>query len=220
MRRLSIGIAVGAMPARCLLLVVALTGAACARGPCPRDMAPIPGRAACIDRYEASLAGESAAARAVSRQGALPAVNVTLAHAREACTRAGKRLCLRDEWLTACAGADGAREFPYGPRFEPGRCEDWEHAKRRQARGPARTGAHPGCRTPEGVHDLSGNAWEHVETGGADGEVRGGGFGNAFRDAACKSREAHVPPTYNSPGIGFRCCADQRGGAPASQYSQ
>jgi len=212
-------VALGICPASSLVLAIALTAAACTRGPCPRDMAPIPGRAACIDQFEASLAGAGPGARAVSRRGALPAVDVTLAQAQEACRLAGKRLCRRDEWIAACSGADRSRDFPYGTRFEPGRCEDWEHAKRRQAASPVGTGSHPGCRTPDGVYDLSGNAWEFVDPGVATGEVRGGGFSNAFRDAACRSSESRLPPAYRSPGIGFRCCGDQRGGAPASQPS-
>src|SRR2546423_1095293 len=56
---------------------------------CPSEMALVTGTHACIDRWEASLAG----GRARARQGVLPAVNVSWREADTACRRAGKRLC-------------------------------------------------------------------------------------------------------------------------------
>ena len=185
-----------------------LLGRAAARGPaCPADMALVPGPTTCIDRVEASVDG----GRARARRGVLPATNVTAAEAQAACRAAGKRLCRDEEWLAACRGEKRQWHFPYGEQYDPERCFGWERSQRRKATAPTRTGTHPRCATPEGVLDLSGNAWEWVEVGGGKAPwMRGGGHANAFMDMACTARNRTAVPDYRSPAVGFRCCADPK----------
>jgi formylglycine-generating enzyme required for sulfatase activity len=194
-----------------LLAPVAAAGLALGFGPvaaggprCPADMAPVPGRAACIDRVEASV--EKGRARA--RRGVRPATDVTSVQARAACQAAGKRLCRDEEWLAACRGERRQWHFPYGEQYAPERCFGWERSQRQKATGPTKTGTHPRCATPEGILDLSGNAWEWTDRGpDQPAWLRGGGFGNAFMDMACTARERPTAD-YRSGAAGFRCCAD------------
>jgi formylglycine-generating enzyme required for sulfatase activity len=181
-------------------------------------MAAVPGRAACIDRYEASLQGgvagapdgEGTMARAVSKPRVKPAVRISQLQAQAACANAGKRLCTREEWLAACRGADGKRAYAYGRTYVPGRCHDQVLSDRRKTDGPLPTGSLAACRTPEGVYDLSGNVWEWLATRdpkGLTGELIGGGLRNTQDDVGCVPKEAMSQPvTQQVSGLGFRCC--------------
>jgi formylglycine-generating enzyme required for sulfatase activity len=192
---------------RALLAALAATAPGCARGPrCAAEMVLVPGPRTCIDRVEAAVEG----GRARARRGVVPATNLTASEARAACTAAGKRLCRDDEWLAACRGEQRQWHFAYGEQYEPERCFGWEPSQRQRATGPTPTGTHPRCTTPEGVLDLSGNAWEWVEPGdGKDPWMRGGGFGNAFMDMACTARNRPAPE-HRSVAVGFRCCAEPK----------
>jgi formylglycine-generating enzyme required for sulfatase activity len=212
------------VPLAAAALVLLLAPAATPGPQCPAEMAPVPGHAACIDRYEASLGpgergeadGRAMTAKAISRAGAKPAVQVSQLQARAACALAGKRLCLRAEWTAACRGGDAGRKYPYGSKYEPRRCHDRPLAKRRGVVAPLATGSLKRCRTPAGVYDLSGNVWEWLaDTRGDDAaaaELVGGGFGNDDRDGsllACRPSSPFAQPvTQQRPEIGFRCCAE------------
>ncbi|HEY3449615.1 MAG TPA: SUMF1/EgtB/PvdO family nonheme iron enzyme [Myxococcales bacterium] len=194
------------------------------KGPCPSDMALVSGAKACIDRYEASLEGgepgnpegKGATAKAVSKQGALPAVKVSQLQAKAACANAGKRLCARAEWLAACKG-ESKRKFAYGEAFVAERCADRPLAKKRGEK-PQPTGSLPDCRTPEGVYDLSGNVWEWLADtgpGGNPADLLGGGYGNEGKSMACEQEERlGQPVTQQGEAMGFRCCKDA---APAGK---
>jgi hypothetical protein len=59
--------------------------------------------------------------RAVSTKGVVPQGYTSGDLAALACKNAGKRLCALEEWRTACQGEQGLK-FPYGPKYEAGRC--------------------------------------------------------------------------------------------------
>ena len=144
-------------------------GPAAARGPCPADMAPVPGLRACVDRYEASLGpgdrgeadGRGMKAVAISRAGAQPAVKVSQLQARAACALAGKRLCRRAGVEPRPAPAATRAADPLRPQVREEavpRPRAGQAARRRSPRLP--TGSVSTCRTAAGVYDLSGNVWE------------------------------------------------------------
>lgn len=198
---------------------VSLMSSCSPKGPCPKEMALVPGTKACMDRFEASLEGgekgdregKGTTAKAVAKQGAVPAVQVSWLQARAACANAGKRLCTRAEWLSACKGADGKRKFSYGDAYVPERCADRPLA-RRLGEKPQPAGALPECKNPEGVYDLSGNVWEWLSDtaeGGGPADLIGGGYGNEGRSLACAGDERLGQPiTQQAEALGFRCCRD------------
>ncbi len=83
------------------------------------------------------------------------------AYARWWSERTGRRFRLPTEaqWERAARGTEG-RAWPWGDRFEPGRCNTAE-AKNGQ---PTAANAFTNGRTPEGVYDLAGNVWEWCRT--------------------------------------------------------
>ena len=92
----------------------------------------------CIDRYEGYLVtvtpdGKTVdhpyserpepgvAYRARNARGHMPQAFINRYEARRACENAGKRLCRLREWYAACQGPRHT-VFPYGNRYEKGRC--------------------------------------------------------------------------------------------------
>jgi formylglycine-generating enzyme required for sulfatase activity len=171
---------------------------------CPERMAAIPGTHACIDRHEARIEER----RAVPAVDSPAADGLTWHEAERACRAVGFRLCSLDEFERACGGADRERAYPYGPEHVPGRCNVAELEDDLSARAIRASGAFPECRTPEGVFDLSGNAFEWLsEEGGGGGlmAVRGGSAFQASSSARCIPNE-HGWLAPDERGGGFRCC--------------
>ena len=191
--------------------------------PCPGDMV-LAGRA-CIDRYEAP-----------NQLGAKPLRMQSALDAEAWCKERSKRLCSEDEWLRACEGPNRLA-FPYGAKWERGRCNDdgsfrnpsWKHL----ARWPAPeavaeadkldqsnpSGERTGCVSAEGVYDLSGNVAEWVRRTrdnptNYEHVVKGCFWGRCFRPPHLPSCDyvnyAH-PSGYRSYEMGFRCCVDPKG---------
>lgn len=152
--------------------------------PCPAGMVEIrdEAQAFCIDRAEYPGLDE------------VPATEVDLPHAQQACVARGHGLCTEVQWARACAGEADWR-YPYGAKREAGRCRVGDA---KAAPGPS--GADPHCVTPEGVLDLVGNVAEWTE----EGAVMGGSV-RSPKATGCSSSQKMKPKTSNDT-VGFRCC--------------
>ena len=114
-----------------------------------------------------------------------------------------------NEWSIACNGG-GVRQWPYGDTQDETACNT-RQKEDQTARPAGPIGAYPGCVTPEGVFDLSGNVHELIamcdgETGRDDMCIVAGGGTNVFGYYAdCGLNQARRG-TRNI--LGFRCCGD------------
>ncbi len=155
----------------------------------------------------------------------LPVTGVTYANAMNYCawrhTPSG-RLPTEVEWEAAARGLS-AREFPWGNTWDPSAANTQSAARHE----PARVGSYPRGATPEGVHDLVGNAWEWTMTpmSGYPGHavpdsmkryfvIRGGAFDTADTLATATYRGYLRPETAASDlsRTGFRCAMPARAG--------
>ncbi len=148
-----------------------------------------------IDRYEYP-----------NRQGAVPTTEVDWADAVKLCEDAGKHLCTEQEWEAACRNGDAAHAYPYGATYEKGRCVSKD---KKNARAAA-SGSRPGCVTPAGVFDLSGNVAEWTSSALQDDKPqrvhRGGSFGQGDPRLSCESRDYRLPGLGGEKSLGLRCC--------------
>lgn len=175
-------------------------------GNCPGrpEMSRVSGAEACIDLYEASR-GEKG--EAVSASGKKPWAELTYAEAEQACSKAGKRICTKQEWELACT-AGGKGRFPYGDKHVAGACNDGlnglVHA--------LPTGAMAKCRSVAGAPlDLMGNLCEFAQPTEVD-NGRSPCRGSYFYSGSISTPEDDcyvygvVDPDDSAVGFGFRCC--------------
>jgi formylglycine-generating enzyme len=179
--------------------------------------------------------------KAVSRKGMTPNGYVNGLEAADACKRSGKRLCTLEEWQTACRG-ESKQQFPYGEKYEQGKCNVF-----RQAHPGAilhddvttghtdprlnevtfkgepllrKTGETASCRSVwenDGAFDMVGNLDEWVQD--ERGAFAGGFFSRNAREGCERFTRAH-PNSYADYSTGVRCCADlPRVGSPAPSGS-
>lgn len=168
-----------------------------------------------IDTFEATIVDGAAS----SAKHSIPALNVSWFQAKEACEKAGKRLCREEEWVSACQGARAVddnqnREFaddmiegtayPYGDYHDDGRC--WDGRDKGDFR-PVYTGEMPACATATGVYDLTGNVEEWVGDTPARAALIGGAWDTSDDHARCYRRNDSFGAGYASPRTGFRCCS-------------
>jgi formylglycine-generating enzyme required for sulfatase activity len=175
-------------------------------GPCPADMSQVGD--GCISSWEVTITDGVASAIA----GVLPTVNVTWYDAVDACLAADAHLCTVAEWQEAC----GEGSFPWGeepPAEEvcaaasPDGTTTWTELQP--------TGSLPDCRSPEGVYDQLGNAWEWADPETAvDGTPVTAKLGGAFYagggSALCTAAAITDHPPDFEGTIGARCCRDAR----------
>ncbi len=168
--------------------------------------------------------------KAVSRAGVVPQGYLTFYLAKEACLNAGKRLCNREEWQTACRGR-ARTKHPYGPSFKPLACNVGRyyhpafllhghssigHTDPRlnlvdeRGRDPLLrlTGVTEGCASRwEGgvVYDMEGNLDEWIDD---EAGVFVGGFYARGTRQGCEAEVSGHSPSYYDYSLGTRCCRD------------
>jgi len=166
----------------------------------------------CIDDYEYP-----------NQVGEKPAIMKSWYDADRICRSEHKRVCKSQEWTLACEGPE-RWPFPYGYIRDSEACHIDERGpminedrfysvdqdkeiERIDRREPA--GARPGCVSPYGVHDLTGNVdeWTTNETGIPDhGALKGGNWGE-WRNA-CRPMTLGHAAWFRYYQLGFRCCTD------------
>lgn len=154
-----------------------------------------------IDAYEASRSNATqdtmgtGVTLACNYKNSVPWSNVTYEDAKNACLDAGKRLCTKEEWLSAC-GAEGA--YPYGDSYQKGTCNDGGVESDPTGKS--------GCKSAKNVYDLSGNLREWVE----GGSLMGGSYlSSTPEELACSAKAVADPLSFsNITDVGFRCCKD------------
>jgi sulfatase modifying factor 1 len=175
----------------------------------------------CVDRYEFP-----------NQPGIKPTVGLDWNQASDACKSVGKRLCSRNEWTLACEGHERL-PYPYGwkrnskacnidrPYIMPDevalsdkstRAQEWTRLDQRVP-----SGSLPGCVSPFGVYDMTGNLDEWVSNPGGSTTLAPfvsalkGGYWGPVRDR-CRPTTTDHNPWHTGYQIGLRCCTDFPGG--------
>ena len=129
----------------------------------------------------------------------------------------GARPCSELEWERAARGAD-ARLYPHGDALALGDASyDLTHGQ--EGVGPDPVGSHPRSRSPFGIDDASGNAFEF--TRGVDPGTwvaRGGSYWHDRKSAQLANREV-VTSTLRDAALGARLCASPPDSASRGQPS-
>lgn len=184
-------------------------------------MVAIPGRSACIDRYEAARSNATmttlgTTTTVVSRAGVRPWGGATAAQAVSGCAAAGKRLCTRAEWQAACEGGTG-RTYPYGSTYDATACNTSGGVSPPDGGSSLANGMWPGCQGGvPGLFDLAG----HLQELNADLDTTSAGCtaaapcrrasGSTYFQGEPESRCSFSTANQGlgDGHVGFRCCRD------------
>ena len=150
----------------------------------------------CIEHYEAP-----------NGKNSLPTTGVSWTAAKNACERAGRRLCTEQEWERACKGPSSSR-FPYGNTYDADVCNTED------ADGKGRPLAAPidfkKCRSGFKLYMMAGNAEEWVSDSAGGQKIAKGGSAD-LPDFASRCSARHVLSAKSSSStMGYRCCATPR----------
>jgi hypothetical protein len=144
------------------------------------------GHSFCIDRYEWP-----------NLPNRRPVTGVSWVEAKMYCVDAGKRLCTRNEWQSACQGLSH-EPYPYGPQYEKTRCAT-------EGEQSYTAGSFPNCKEGFGTRDMIGNVWEWVHDRTGDLPILMGGSYVSGKDAYCGFTSTGTVAS-KSADAGFRCC--------------
>ena len=146
-----------------------------------------------------------------NQKGVLPEVSVSWFEADKLCKENGKQLCSVSTWEKACLSKDSTL-YPYGNKHKPSYCNDENITL-------ASSGDYVDCTTPEGVFDLTGNAWEWTSSDLTVAEmqhddnvpvkeIRGGSFVSDALKAQCRPTVGYplASADMKMNSLGFRCC--------------
>lgn len=166
----------------------------------------------CIDIYEAS-----------DKKGELPPVMKSWEDGKIACEKQGKRLCVDNEWTLACEGPE-ILPYPYGLKRDATACNidhdqrPWFDASKMpmtpeivaklDQRVPS--GSMPGCVSPFGVFDMTGNVDEAVINSSGHpykSSLTGGHWVRGARNR-CRPKTIVHGPTFANYESSYRCCKD------------
>lgn len=148
-------------------------------------------------------------------QMSLPVTGVNLVSAMAYAAAVGKRIPTEDEWEAAATGPKDF-DYPWGMRWEPGRCND----VRAGIGGSMPVDAMPEGRSAFGIFHLAGNVseWTVTYEGGQTvvGDVattesvvvHGGAFGDDTDAVSCRWRWHYNGVYQRSRNLGFRCAQD------------
>lgn len=173
-----------------------------AEPPCPADMTEVGD--GCISTWEITVEGGVASAI----PDVLPTIHLTWYDAVDACVAADAHLCTVREWQAAC----GDGPYPWGAEpaatevcavADPDGSTAWDTLQA--------TGALPDCRSPAGVYDQIGNAWEWADPETTvDGlpvtAKLGGAYYTGGGSALCTAEPITEHPPDFEGTISARCC--------------
>jgi formylglycine-generating enzyme required for sulfatase activity len=157
------------------------------------DASSVEVKAFCIEHYEAP-----------NGKSTLPTTGVSWTAAKNACERAGRRLCTEQEWERACKGPSSSR-FPYGNTYDADTCntEDAD-GKQRPLAAPV---DFKKCRSGFKLYMMAGNAEEWVaDSLGGQKIAKGGSADHPDFQSRCSARRVISAKTTTAT-LGYRCCA-------------
>ncbi|MGC9042282.1 MAG: SUMF1/EgtB/PvdO family nonheme iron enzyme [Myxococcota bacterium] len=137
-----------------------------------------------------------------SKVGLLPSRFITYNQAKTVCQLSGKRLCTKEEYISACKGGREEYNYPYGTSWQP-YCNDNLFGDIKNC------GAMSQCVSAIGAFDMSGNAEEWVEEVNGTYSAMGGKVscgGNIGKKCSMCSTEAVYNANTENNSLGFRCC--------------
>jgi formylglycine-generating enzyme required for sulfatase activity len=131
-----------------------------------------------------------------------PVVGITWDEAKQYCETVGKRLPSEPEWEKAARGTDG-RRFPWGDTYDPKKL----NAEGRN-NGTTPVDQFPDGRSPYGLFDMAGNAWEWTTAAGSTYRPLRGGAWNTGMQLVGNTVRIWNDPSYRDEAFGFRCVKD------------